>query len=189
MQPIKMEPHIEEQMYRSLPPKIPEFLHKPATKSYQPQLLSPSENTQWDTQQIQRFSYHPRHIGLDSSTNCETVQWQVREAAGRKFNKLWAQYEKIAGSGMPMCPEQQIHFGQTLIKNNTMAQPIIIHAPIVNYLDGINYTCITVDTWEQALSKSMASYNMFQNNDKICHFAHTPFEYYAESKSEVSLAI
>ncbi|KAK7598264.1 hypothetical protein V9T40_006499 [Parthenolecanium corni] len=186
MQPIKVEQHAEEQIYRSPTAKIPEFLHRPATAPFQPHMMSPSENTEWDTKQIQRFSYHPRHIGIDAGTEYETVRWQAREAAGREFNALRAQYETLAGSGMPLKPDQQIRFAQTLIKNNTMAQPIIIHAPIVNYLDGINHTRIIVDTREEALS--MASFNMFQNDDGIRYFAHTPFVHYPFELPDAELA-
>ncbi|KAK7602584.1 hypothetical protein V9T40_008173 [Parthenolecanium corni] len=149
-------------------------------------MMSPSENTDWVTRKIQRFSYHPRHIGLDAGTDYETVRWQAREAAGRKFNALRAQYETLAGSGMPLKPDQQIRFAQTLIKNNTMAQKIIIHAPIVNYLDGINHTRIIVDTREESLS--MATFNMFQNDTNIRYFAHTPFVHYPFELPDAELA-
>ncbi|KAK7574241.1 hypothetical protein V9T40_011432 [Parthenolecanium corni] len=81
--------------------------------------------------------------------------------------------------------EQQIWFAHTLVRSNSVAQPIIVHLPVVNYIDGINHTRILVDTRERALS--MASFHMFRN-ENVRQFIHTPYAHYPFEMSASELA-
>lgn len=169
LQPVRVEQHEEEQVYRALPPKVPEFVYVvgPAPKP----LGQPRPADSVDKREKQQFLYHPRHIGRNAVTKYKMVRQQARKVAGCKITKLRAQYQRLARSGRLMSLELQIQFAQTLVKKNLMAQPIIVYIPVVNYMDGINHTRILVDTREKALS--MASFKMFKNKN-VRRFVQTP---------------
>ncbi|KAK7580582.1 hypothetical protein V9T40_001211 [Parthenolecanium corni] len=183
MQPMVVDRQPTGQVYRTLPPRVPEFVYVvgPAPEP----LGRPRTDVELDARGRTQFTYHPRHIAQKPGVRAETVLQRARAAAGRETTEMRAQYHRVVGSGLPLDLEQQIRFANTLIKSNSVAQPIIVHLPVVNYIDGINHTRIVVDTREKALS--MASFHMFRN-ENLRQFIHTPYVHYPFEMTTAELA-
>ncbi|KAK7578118.1 hypothetical protein V9T40_010323 [Parthenolecanium corni] len=183
MQPMVVDRQPTGQVYRTLPPRVPEFVYVvgPAPEP----LGRPRTDVELDARGRAQFTYHPRHIVQKPGVREETVLQRARAAAGRETTEMRAQYHRVVGSGLPLDLEQQIRFANTLIKSNSVAQPIIVHLPVVNYIDGINHTRIVVDTREKALS--MASFHMFRN-ENLRQFIHTPYVHYPFEMTTAELA-
>ncbi|KAK7603596.1 hypothetical protein V9T40_003595 [Parthenolecanium corni] len=183
MQPMVVDRRPTGQVYRTLPPRVPEFVYVvgPAPEP----LGRPRTDVELDARGRAQFTYHPRHIVQKPGVREETVLQRARAAAGRETTEMRAQYHRVVGSGLPLDLEQQIWFANTLIKSNSVAQPIIVHLPVVNYIDGINHTRIVVDTREKALS--MASFHMFRN-ENLRQFIHTPYVHYPFEMTTAELA-
>ncbi|KAK7584179.1 hypothetical protein V9T40_005142 [Parthenolecanium corni] len=183
MQPMVVDRQPTGQVYRTLPPRVPEFVYVvgPAPEP----LGRPRTDVELDARGRAQFTYHPRHIAQKPGVRAETVLQRARAAAGRETTEMRTQYHRVVGSGLPLDLEQQIRFANTLIKSNSVAQPIIVHLPVVNYIDGINHTRIVVDTREKALS--MASFHMFRN-ENLRQFIHTPYVHYPFEMTTAELA-
>ncbi|KAK7603289.1 hypothetical protein V9T40_003288 [Parthenolecanium corni] len=183
MQPMVVDRQPTGQVYRTLPPRVPEFVYVvgPAPEP----LGRPRTDVELDARGRAQFTYHPRHIAQKPGVRAETVLQRARAAAGRETTEMRAQYHRVVGTGLPLDLEQQIRFAHTLIKSNSVAQPIIVHLPVVNYIDGINHTRIVVDTREKALS--MASFHMFRN-ENLRQFIHTPYVHYPFEMTAAELA-